>query len=64
MSVKDENPDIAGAHHCTRENVSYTIAFLRRIQSGEQSVAELDWRTEMGIVASQLQWLLRQLDEA
>ena len=60
--IEDKNPDELGAHHCTRENVSYTIAFLRRIEAGEEDSSIQDWRTTCGVLALQMEWLLSNFD--
>ena len=60
--IKDMDEKELGSHHCTRENVSYTINALKRIESGEDDVDLQDWRTQSGVIALQLEWLLSQHD--
>ena len=51
-----------GAHHCTRENISYTIARLKEIEANPEMVGFEDWPTNCGIYAMQMQWLLTHID--
>ena len=53
-----------GAHHCTRENLAYTIQWLKEIEQGNESVDNQDWRTTCGVIALQLQWLISQADDS
>jgi len=60
--IKDMDESETGAHHCTRENISYTIAALKEIE-GNPEIANLqDWPTQCGIYAKQMQWLLSHID--
>ena len=63
MTVKDAPKETSGSHHLTRENVSFTIEWLRDIEQGSGTISTVDWRTQCGILAAQLIWLLSQLDE-
>ena len=58
----DKDEEEIGAHHCTRENVSYTISFLRRVESGEEDPSNQDWPTQCGVLALQMEWLLSNFD--
>ena len=62
MTIDDMNEKELGAHHCTRENISFTVGWLKSIESGERSPADQDWRAECGVLALQFKWLLSQLD--
>jgi hypothetical protein len=58
------NADEKGAHHCTRENVSYSIAYLRHLAAGDIDHTNIDWPVACAVTALQLEWLLSQLDES
>ncbi len=62
MALQDMNSEEMGAHHCTRENISYTIAALKKIESGEDNIELQDWRTNCGTYALQMEWLLSHFD--
>jgi hypothetical protein len=62
VALKSMDESRQGAHHCTRENISYTIGLLRMVEDGTRPVDLQDWRTQSGIIALQLEWLLGNLD--
>ena len=64
MAKYETSADKPGSHHLTRENVAYTIQWLREIETGDAAVSTVDWRTESGILASMLDWLTSQLDHS
>lgn len=51
-----------GEHHLTRENFAHTIAWLKRIEAGEENADDVDWRTSCGVLALQIECLLRRQD--
>lgn len=64
MKLVEKPEEEPGAHHCNRENISYTIAYLKKIESGEEPVDIQDWRTTSGVLALQMQWLLSNIDSS
>ena len=62
--IEDMDNSEMGAHHCTRENISYTIAHLKNIESGKEPVELQDWLTNCGVYARQMEWLLSHIDSS
>ena len=60
--IKDMPKGESGSHHCTRENISYTIARLKEIEANADLSELEDWATNCGIYAKQMQWLLAHID--
>ena len=60
--IKNMDENELGSHHCTRENISYTIASLKEIEKDPELANSQDWPTQCGIYAKQMQWLLSHID--
>lgn len=60
--IKDMEKSELGSHHCTRENISHTIASLKEIEENPKMANNQDWPTQCGIYAQQMQWLLSHID--
>lgn len=60
--IKNMDERKSGSHHCTRENISYTIAQLKVIEANPELADLEDWPTNCGIYAMQMQWLLSHID--
>lgn len=62
MPIPDMPETEAGAHHCTRENISYQIAHLKDLAENTEKIQLQDWATNCSVLALQLEWLLAHID--
>ncbi len=62
--IENMNSELCGSHHCTRENISATIARLKEIESDPDEANLQSWIAECGIMALQFKWLLSNLDDS
>jgi len=62
--IKNMSISESGAHHCTRENISYTIKHLEDLAAGREDIMLQDWVAMTSVLALQMKWLLSAIDES